>query len=139
MRYKLKILTNYKIYEYVLRDIPMYDWDSILGFDASQETLRRELNSLPILKRISTLMISQSFFDEFYEIISTNREHAFLYKYQLPTIFFAVQYALVEKIEGFKEPSLVYVESFQDSGGTFVKYPHIDDRWNYNDLVSVGK
>ncbi|WP_434757079.1 DUF1473 family protein (plasmid) [Borrelia puertoricensis] len=139
MRYKLKILTNLKTYEYVLRDIPMYDWDSILGFDASQETLRRELNSLPILKRIGTLMISQSFFDEFYEIISINREHSFLYKYQLPTIFFAVQYSLVEKIEGFRDPSLVYVESFQDLGGTFVKYPHIDDRWNYNDLVSGGK
>ncbi|AHH11112.1 DUF1473 family protein (plasmid) [Borrelia coriaceae] len=136
MRYKLKILTALKTYEYMLRDIPMYDWDSILGFDSSQETLRRELNSLPVLKRISSLMISQSFFDEFYEILSANREHSFLYKYQLPTILFAVQYSLVEKLAGLKEPSLVYIESFQDSSGTFVKYPHIDDRWNYDDLVS---
>ncbi|AHH04013.1 Hypothetical protein BHY_1062 (plasmid) [Borrelia nietonii YOR] len=136
VRYKLKILTKFQTYGYILRDISMYDWDSILGFDASQETLRRELNSLPVLKRISSLMISQSFFDEFYEIISTNREHSFLYKYQLPTIFFAVQYSLVEKIAGFKEPSLVYVESAQDANGTFIKYPHIDDRWNYKDLVS---
>ncbi|AHH08979.1 DUF1473 family protein (plasmid) [Borrelia anserina] len=136
MRYKLKILAKLKTYEYILRDIPMYEWDSILGFDASQETLRRELNNISVIKKISSLMISSTFFDEFYEIISTNREHSFLYKYLLPTIFFAVQYSLVEKIAGLKEPSLVYIESFQDAGGTFIKYPHIDDRWNYNDLVS---
>ncbi|WLT67917.1 DUF1473 family protein [Borrelia sp. RT1S] len=51
MRYKLKILSKDKIYEYTLRDIPMYEWDSILGFDVSQETLRRELNNLSVLKK----------------------------------------------------------------------------------------
>ncbi|WLT67918.1 DUF1473 family protein [Borrelia sp. RT1S] len=82
-------------------------------------------------------MISPVFFDEFYEIIHNNRRHSFLYKYALPTILFAVQYSLVEKIEGLKDPSLVYVESQQDSGGNFVKYAHIDDRWNYESLVSL--
>ncbi|WKC58703.1 DUF1473 family protein [Borrelia sp. P9F1] len=137
MRYRLKILSKDKIYEYTLRDIPMYEWDSILGFDVSQETLRRELNNISVLKRISSLMISPVFFDEFYEIINNNRRHSFLYKHALPTILFAVQYSLVEKIEGLKEPSLVYVESQQDSGGDFIKYSHIDNRWNYESLVSL--
>ncbi|AOW96377.1 DUF1473 family protein [Borrelia miyamotoi] len=136
MRYKLKILTNSKTYEYVLRDIPMYDWDSILGFDASQETLRQQLNSILILKKITSLMISSTFFDEFYDIINMHRENSFLYKYLLPTILFAVQYSLVEKVSVLKEPGLVYIESFQDDSGTFVKYLHIDDRWNYEALVS---
>ncbi|WP_346313255.1 DUF1473 family protein [Borrelia miyamotoi] len=136
MRYKLKILTNSKTYEYVLRDIPMYDWDSILGFDASQETLRQQLNSILILKKITSLMISSTFFDEFYDIINMHRKNSFLYKYLLPTILFAVQYSLVEKVSVLKEPGLVYIESFQDDSGTFVKYLHIDDRWNYEALVS---
>ncbi|WP_024655256.1 DUF1473 family protein [Borrelia hispanica] len=135
MRYKLKILTKHKTYEYVVRDIPMYDWDSILGFDSSQETLRRELNNLSTLKKVSSLMISASFFDEFYDIINDNKEHSFLYKYPLPTILFAIEYSLVEKISGLQKPSLVYIESFQDSDGTFVKYSYIDERWNYDDLV----
>lgn len=139
MRYKLKILTKKKTYEYVLRDIPMYDWDSILGFDASQETLREQLNSIPILKKLSSLMISPVFFDEFYDIISMHRANSFLYKYSLPTIFFAVQYSLVDKVSGLKEPSLVYIDSFQDDSGTFVKYHHIDDRWNYDGIVSFYK
>ncbi|AYE36829.1 hypothetical protein DB313_04845 (plasmid) [Borrelia turcica IST7] len=137
MRYKLKILDKHKTYEYVLRDIPMYEWDSILGFDVNQETLRRELNNLSVLKKISTLMISPAFFDEFYEIINANRRHSFLYKYALPTILFAVQYSLLEKVEGLREPSLVYVESHQDANGNFIKYSHIDDKWNYESLVSL--
>ncbi|AWG43283.1 hypothetical protein CR532_04615 (plasmid) [Candidatus Borreliella tachyglossi] len=136
MRYKLKILTKYKAYEYTLRDIPMYDWDSILGFDVSQETLRRELNSLSVLKRISALMVSPNFFDEFYEILSSDRKHSFLYKYSLPTILFAVQYSLLDKIEGLREPSLVYIESFQDASGNFIKYSHINENWNYENLIS---
>ncbi|WP_024653716.1 DUF1473 family protein [Borrelia persica] len=135
MRYKLKILTKLKTYEYVVRDIPMYSWDSILGFDSNQETLRRELNNLHTLKKITSLMISPSFFDEFYDIINSDKEHSFLYKYSLPTILFAIEYSLVEKIAGLQKPNLVYLESFQDSCGTFVKYSYIDERWNYDDLM----
>ncbi|WP_250637820.1 DUF1473 family protein [Borreliella mayonii] len=29
MRYKLKILTRSKTHTYVLKDIPMYEWDSV--------------------------------------------------------------------------------------------------------------
>nr|WKT13946.1 DUF1473 family protein [Borrelia sp. BU AG58] len=140
MRYRLKILTKHKDHEYILKDIPMYEWDSILGFDVNQETLRYQLNNLSVLKRISSAMISPAFFDEFYDIINNDRRHSFLYKYTLPTILFAVQYSLVEKIEGLKEPSLVYIESHQDSSGNFIKYikyAHIDDSWAYDRLVSL--
>nr|WP_234930278.1 DUF1473 family protein [Borreliella garinii] len=47
MRYKLKILTRAKTHEYVLKDIPMYEWDNVLGFDVERDEL---LISLMILK-----------------------------------------------------------------------------------------
>ncbi|WP_250637822.1 DUF1473 family protein [Borreliella mayonii] len=54
----------------------------------------------------------------------------------LPTILFSVQYSLFETIEGFKKPGLVYIESFQDKNGDYIKYHYIDERWSYDFLIT---
>ncbi len=33
MRYKMKILTKNKTYEYPLKVLPVYEWDKVLGFN----------------------------------------------------------------------------------------------------------
>ncbi|MCD2332412.1 DUF1473 family protein [Borreliella americana] len=139
MRYKLKVLTRTKTYTYVLKDIPMYEWDSVLGFDVDRDELISKLNDLRTLKEITKLMISRSFLDEFYEILNKERKYSELYKYALPTILFSVQYSLFETIEGFKKPGLVYIESFQDKNGDYIKYDYIDERWSYDFLITNNK
>nr|WP_301409538.1 DUF1473 family protein [Borreliella tanukii]WKC82157.1 DUF1473 family protein [Borreliella tanukii] len=136
MRYKLKILTRAKTHTYVLKDIPMYEWDNVLGFDIERDELISKLNSLQTLKEITKLMISRGFLDEFYEILNKERRYSELYKYALPTILFSVQYSLFETIEGFKQPGLVYIESFQDRNGDYIKYDYIDKRWSYDFLIA---
>ncbi|WP_210379952.1 DUF1473 family protein, partial [Borreliella garinii] len=74
--------------------------------------------------------------DEFYEILNKERRYSELYKYALPTILFSVQYSLFETIEGFKQPGLVYIESFQDRNGDYIKYDYIDERWSYDFLIT---
>ncbi len=98
MRYKLKILTRAKTHEYVLKDIPMYEWDNVLGFDVERDELINKLNDLKTLKEITKLMISRGFLDEFYEILNKERRYSELYKYALPTILFSVQYSLFQTI-----------------------------------------
>ncbi|WKD01252.1 DUF1473 family protein (plasmid) [Borreliella americana] len=139
MRYKLKILTRTKTHTYVLKDIPMYEWDSVLGFDVDRDELIGKLNDLRTLKEITKLMISRGFLDEFYEILNKERKYSELYKYALPTILFSVQYSLFETIEGFKKPGLVYIESFQDKNGDYIKYDYIDERWSYDFLITNNK
>ncbi|WNY69156.1 DUF1473 family protein [Borreliella lusitaniae] len=136
MRYKLKILTRAKTHTYVLKDIPMYEWDNLLGFDVERDELIGKLNNLQTLKEITSLMISRNFLDEFYEILNKERRYSELYKYALPTILFSVQYSLFETIEGFKKPGLVYIESFQDRNGDYIKYDYIDNRWSYDFLIT---
>ncbi|WP_424632636.1 DUF1473 family protein [Borreliella lusitaniae] len=136
MRYKLKILTRAKTHTYVLKDIPMYEWDNLLGFDVERDELIGKLNNLQTLKEITSLMISRNFLDEFYEILNKERKYAELYKYALPTILFSVQYSLFETVEGFKKPGLVYIESFQDRNGDYIKYDYIDNRWSYDFLIT---
>lgn len=62
MRYKLKILTRAKTHTYILKDIPMYEWDNVLGFDVERDELISKLNDLQTLKEITKLMISRGFF-----------------------------------------------------------------------------
>lgn len=116
----------------------MYDWDSVLGFDVERDELISKLNDLRTLKEITKLMISRGFLDEFYEILNKERRYSELYKYALPTILFSVQYSLFETIEGFKKPGLVYIESFQDKNGDYIKYDYINERWSY-DLITNSK
>ncbi|ACN53357.1 DUF1473 family protein [Borreliella spielmanii] len=139
MRYKLKILTRAKTYTYILKDIPMYDWDNVLGFDVERDELISKLNDLQTLKEITKLMISRGFLDEFYEILNKERRYSELYKYALPTILFSVQYSLFQTIAGFKQPGLVYIESFQDKNGDYIKYDYIDQRWSYDFLITNSK
>ncbi|WKC77570.1 DUF1473 family protein (plasmid) [Borreliella turdi] len=139
MRYKLKILTKVKTHTYILKDIPMYEWDNVLGFDVERDELISKLNNLQILKEITKLMISRGFLDEFYEILNKERRYSELYKYALPTILFSVQYSLFQTIEGFKQPSLVYIESFQDRNGDYIKYDYIDQRWSYDFIITSNK
>ncbi|WP_267903582.1 DUF1473 family protein [Borreliella bavariensis] len=106
MRYKLKILTRAKTHEYVLKDIPMYEWDNVLGFDVERDELINKLNDLKTLKEITKLMISRGFLDGFYEILNKERRYSELYKYALPIILFSVQYSLFQTTEGFKKPGL---------------------------------
>ncbi len=84
-------------------------------------------------------MISRGFLDEFYEILNKKRRYSELYKYALPTILFSVQYSLFQTIEGFKKPGLVYIESFQDRNGDYIKYDYIDERWSYDFLITSSK
>ncbi|AJA90732.1 hypothetical protein OY14_04595 (plasmid) [Borreliella chilensis] len=139
MRYKLKILTRDKTHTYILKDIPMYEWDNVLGFDVERDELISKLNDLQTLKEITKLMISRGFLDEFYEILNKERRYSELYKYAFPTILFSVQYSLFETVEGFKQPGLVYIESFQDQNGDYIKYDYIDGRWRYDFLISSRK
>lgn len=136
MRYKLKILTRAKTHTYILKDIPMYEWDNVLGFDVERDELISKLNDLQTLKEITKLMISRGFLDEFYEILNKERRYSELYKYALPTILFSVQYSLFQTIAGFKQPGLVYIESYQDKNGDYIKYDYIDKRWSYDFLIT---
>ncbi len=90
MRYKLKILIRAKTHEYVLKDIPMYEWDNVLGFDVERYERINKLNDLKTLKEITKLMISRGFLDEFYEILNKERRYSELYKYTYNSFFSSV-------------------------------------------------
>ncbi|WKC84017.1 DUF1473 family protein (plasmid) [Borrelia sp. CA_690] len=42
-------------------------------------------------------------------------------------------------MEGFKQPGLVYIESFQDRNGDYIKYDYINERWIYDFLIKSSK
>ncbi|PRR19576.1 hypothetical protein CV644_06635, partial [Borreliella burgdorferi] len=90
MRYKMKILTKNKTYEYPLRVLPVYEWDRVLGFNQSDAILK--LNEVKYLREITSLMISPKFLDEFYVILDQNREFISYYKDYLVAIIYTAQF-----------------------------------------------
>ncbi len=113
MRYKLKILTRAKTHTYVLKDIPMYDWDSVLGFDVERDELISKLNDLRTLKEITKLMISRGFLDEFYEILNKERRYSELYKYALPQFFFQFSIHFLKQLKVLKSPGQFTLKVFK--------------------------
>ncbi|AYE37098.1 hypothetical protein DB313_06235 (plasmid) [Borrelia turcica IST7] len=129
MRYKMKILTKSKIYEYTLKVIPVYEWDSILGIDQMKGLER--LNELSYLKEITNLMIHPNFINEFYLILTENRRFAKEYKEYLIAMLYEVEFDMYHLDPDFKEPAFLFLEQYENNVGDFVKYPYINENWNY--------
>ncbi len=91
MRYKMKILTKNKTYEYPPRVLPVYEWDKVLGF-INQGDAVSKLNEVKYLREIISLMISPKFLDEFYVILDANREFISCYKDYLVAIIYTTQF-----------------------------------------------
>ncbi|AFI31865.1 DUF1473 family protein [Borrelia crocidurae] len=135
MKYKLKILTNNKTYEYKLETMSVYNWDSIVGFN--QYDVNDKLNNVEILRNITTQMISKNFIDEFYMILNQNRRYSSEYKEYLGPILYALQFDFFELDPDFKKPNLIYIEGFIDNQGDYIKYPYIDDdKWNFESITA---
>ncbi|WP_028328258.1 DUF1473 family protein [Borrelia coriaceae] len=132
-RYKMQILSKDKTYEYQLKVLPMYEWDSILGF--SQNYGLEKLNELEYLKAITDLMIKPNFLDEFYFILNENRKYIAYYKDYLTAILYSIQFDTFKLDPDFKKPSFVYLSHYLNNADGFVQFDYIDDSWNYEQII----
>ncbi|WP_420025414.1 DUF1473 family protein [Borreliella valaisiana] len=134
MRYKMKILTKNKTYEYPLRVLPVYEWDRVLGFNQSDTTYK--LNEVKYLREITSLMISPKFLDEFYVILDANREFISYYKDYLVAIIYTAQFNIFHADNDLKKPALVYLSEYENNVGDFVTFDYINDNFDYAKVTS---
>ncbi|WP_024653625.1 DUF1473 family protein, partial [Borrelia persica] len=90
--------------------LPMYQWDSILGF--SQNYGIDKLHELEYLRKITDLMIEVNFLDNFYSILNENRNYIVYYKDYLIGILYTIQFDKFEADPDFKKPSFVYLSHY---------------------------
>ncbi|WP_418905040.1 DUF1473 family protein [Borreliella lusitaniae] len=135
MRYKMKILTKNKTYEYQLRVLPVYEWDRVLGFNQSDAVSK--LNDVKYLREITNLMISPKFLDEFYVILDTNREFISYYKDYLVAIIYTTQFNTFHLDNDLKKPALVYLSEYENNVGDFVTFEHINDNFDYAKVIEL--
>ncbi|WP_210380920.1 DUF1473 family protein [Borreliella valaisiana] len=134
MRYKMKILTKNKTYEYPLRVLPVYEWDRVLGFNQSDAIYK--LNEVKYLREITSLMISPKFLDEFYVILDANREFISYYKDYLIAIIYTAQFNTFHADNDLKNPALVYLSEYENNIGDFVTFDYINDNFDYAKATS---
>ncbi|XPC97906.1 DUF1473 family protein (plasmid) [Borreliella japonica] len=134
MRYKMRILTKNKTYEYPLRVLPVYEWDRVLGFNQSDAIYK--LNEVKYLREITSLMISPKFLDEFYVILDANREFISYYKDYLVAIIYTAQFNTFHIDNDLKKPALVYLSEYENNVGDFVTFDYIDDNFDYAKVTS---
>ncbi len=135
MRYKMRILTKNKTYEYPLRVLPVYEWDRVLGFNQSDAIYK--LNEVKYLREITSLMISPKFLDEFYVILDANREFISYYKDYLVAIIYTAQFNTFHIDNDLKTPALVYLSEYENNVGDFVTFDYIDDNFDYEKVTSL--
>ncbi|AHH03894.1 MULTISPECIES: DUF1473 family protein [Borrelia] len=132
-RYKMNILTKDKTFTFEVRVLPVYEWDSILGF--SQNEGIKKLNNLEYLRAITDLMIKPGFLDEFYFILNENREYITYYKDYLKYILYSIQFDVFKSDPDFKKPTLVYLSHYLNNADGFVQFDYINDSWNYEQII----
>ncbi|WP_418905969.1 DUF1473 family protein [Borreliella carolinensis] len=135
MRYKMKILTKNKTYEYTLRVLPVYEWDRVLGFNQSDAVLR--LNEVKYLREITSLMISPKFLDEFYVILDQNREFLSYYKDYLIAIIYTVQFNTFYLDDDLKTPALVFLSEYENNVGDFITFDYINENFKYEKVATL--
>ncbi|WP_420025242.1 DUF1473 family protein (plasmid) [Borreliella yangtzensis] len=135
MRYKMKILTKNKTYEYPLRVLPVYEWDRVLGFNQSDAIYK--LNEVKYLREITSLMISPKFLDEFYVILDANREFISYYKDYLVAIIYTAQFNTFNADNDLKNPALVFLSEYENNVGDFVTFDYINDNFDYTKVTST--
>ncbi|AHH11522.1 DUF1473 family protein (plasmid) [Borrelia coriaceae] len=132
-RYKMNILTKDQTHTFEVKVLPVYKWDSILGF--SQNYGLEKLNELEYLKAITDLMIKPNFLDEFYFILNENRKYIAYYKDYLTAILYSIQFDTFKLDPDFKKPSFVYLSHYLNNADGFVQFDYIDDSWNYEQII----
>ncbi|WP_367611889.1 DUF1473 family protein [Borreliella kurtenbachii] len=135
MRYKMKILTKNKTYEYPLRVLPVYEWDKVLGFNQSDAVFK--LNEVKYLREITSLMISPKFLDEFYVILDQNREFISYYKDYLVAIIYTAQFNTFHIDNDLKKPTLVYLSEYENNVGDFVTFDYINENFDYEKVAAL--
>ncbi|ACK74321.1 MULTISPECIES: DUF1473 family protein [Borreliella] len=135
MRYKMKILTKNKTYEYPLRVLPVYEWDKVLGFN--QNDAISKLNEVKYLREITSLMISSKFLDEFYAILDANREFISYYKDYLVAIIYTAQFNTFHMDNDLKKPALVYLSEYENNVGDFITFEYINDNFDYAKVTAL--
>ncbi|UPA18390.1 DUF1473 family protein [Borrelia puertoricensis] len=136
-RYKMNILSKDKTYEYQIKVLPVYTWDSILGFN--QEEAINKLNDVKYLKEITNLMIKPGFLDEFYVILDYNREFISYYKDYLIAILYSIEFNTFHLDSEFKKPALLFLKEYENNVGDFVTFDYITDEFNYECVISKLK
>lgn len=134
MRYKMKILTKNKTYEYPLRVLSVYEWDKVLGFNQGDAVYK--LNEVKYLREITSLMISPKFLDEFYAILDANREFISYYKDYLVAIIYTAQFNTFHMDNDLKTPALVYLSEYENNVGDFVTFDYINDNFDYKKVTA---
>ncbi|UPA18614.1 DUF1473 family protein [Borrelia puertoricensis] len=132
-RYKMNILTKSKTHTFEVRVLPVYKWDSILGFSQSEGI--HKLNEIKYLNEITNLMIKPGFLDEFYLILNENREYITYYKEYLQAILYSIQFDTFKSDPDFKRPNLVYLSHYLNNTSGFIQFDYIDDSWNYEEII----
>ncbi|WP_419250418.1 DUF1473 family protein [Borreliella afzelii] len=137
MRYKMKILTKNKTYEYPPRVLSVYEWDKVLGF-INQSDAVSKLNEVKYLREITSLMISPKFLDEFYVIfLDANREFISYYKDYLVAIIYTTQFNTFYIDNDLKTPALVYLSEYENNVGDFVTFDYINDNFDYTKVTTL--
>ncbi|ABH02314.1 conserved hypothetical protein (plasmid) [Borreliella afzelii PKo] len=137
MRYKMKILTKNKTYEYPPRVLSVYEWDKVLGF-INQSDAVSKLNKVKYLREITSLMISPKFLDEFYVIfLDANREFISYYKDYLVPIIYTMQFNTFYIDNDLKTPALVYLSEYENNVGDFVTFDYINDNFDYTKVTTL--
>ncbi|WP_215540923.1 DUF1473 family protein [Borreliella bavariensis] len=135
MRYKMKILTKNKTYEYPPRVLPVYEWDKVLGF-INQSNAVSKLNEVKYLRKITSLMIGPKLLDEFYVILDANREFISYYKDYLIAIIYTAQFNTFYIDNDLKKSALVYLSEYENNVGNFVTFDYINDNFDYTKVTA---
>ncbi|AHH05959.1 Hypothetical protein BOM_1416 (plasmid) [Borrelia miyamotoi FR64b] len=134
-KYKMHILGKEKTHQYPLRVLPMYEWDTVLGFMQNESV--QKLSEVKYLREITNLMIKPGFLDEFYLILDDNREFSTYYKDYLIAIIYSVQFNTFHLDTDFKKPSFIFLKEYQNNVGDFVVFDYInDEEFNYEYVIN---
>ncbi|AYE37007.1 hypothetical protein DB313_05770 (plasmid) [Borrelia turcica IST7] len=141
MRYSLVILTKSGDIKFELKTMSMYEWDMLLGFDNTLDTLR-DMNKFELVLNHMICSFQHDLYDSFFkylygEILDKDRKFAEIYKTDLFLLIYKLHYDIFENSQTERLPKLVYIEGFFDSKLNLNKYDYINEDWNYSYVANL--
>ncbi|WKC58457.1 DUF1473 family protein [Borrelia sp. P9F1] len=135
MRYSLVILTRGGNTKFEIKTMSMYEWDTILGFDNTMDTLR-DMNKFELILNHMIPEFKHELYDSFLkffyaEILDKDRRLSEVYKTDLFLLIYKLHYDMFDNSQTERLPKLIYLEGFFDSQLNLNKYTYIDENWNY--------
>ncbi|QMU99794.1 DUF1473 family protein (plasmid) [Borrelia sp. A-FGy1] len=142
MRYSLVILTKNDTLKFEIETMSMYEWDTLLGFNNTIDTIY-DINKFELILKHMIPSFKHEFYDSFLkffycEIIDKDKRFAEIYKTDLFFIVYNLQYDTFKNLQTERLPKLIYIEGFIDLKLNLNKYDYINENeWNYEYVTNL--